>query len=214
MHGLTYLTNDGSHPYTYDTENRLLTAGGVTYTYDGDGKRVKKSNGTLYWTGPGWDPLLETDLSGNSTEEYVFFNGERVARVDLPANTVPQLPIRLFLTAGHTNPSKGWTLYVQDLFVSHSSFRIVLCRAWHPFIVAGRMRRRVFASTTSSAATPFDDHFGISQRRFDLTASRAAVSLRRGCPGHRELQCVCYLVGEWDCWRRRNKRDSLVQWQL
>jgi len=49
---------------------------------------VKKSNGTLYWTGPGWDPLLETDLSGNATEEYVFFNGERVARVDMPANTV------------------------------------------------------------------------------------------------------------------------------
>jgi RHS repeat-associated protein len=82
------LTNDGAHPFTYDTENRLLTAGGVTYTYDGDGKRVKKSNGTLYWTGPGWDPLLETDLSGNATEEYVFFNGERVARVDMPANTV------------------------------------------------------------------------------------------------------------------------------
>lgn len=60
----------------------------MTYTYDGDGKRVKKSNGTLYWTGPGWDPLVETDLSGNVTEEYVFFNGERVARVDMPANTV------------------------------------------------------------------------------------------------------------------------------
>ena len=81
------LTNDGSHPFTYDTENRLATAGGVTYTYDGDGKRVKKSNGTLYWTGPGWDPLLETDLSGNATAEYVFFNGERVARVDMPGNT-------------------------------------------------------------------------------------------------------------------------------
>jgi len=67
------------HPYTYDLKNRLLTAGGVTCTYDGDGKRVKKSNGMLYWTGPGWDPLLETDLSGNATEEYVFFNGERVA---------------------------------------------------------------------------------------------------------------------------------------
>jgi RHS repeat-associated protein len=60
----------------------------VTYTYDGDGKRVKKSNGRLYWTGPGWDPLLETDLSGNATEEYAFFNGERVALVDMPANTV------------------------------------------------------------------------------------------------------------------------------
>jgi RHS repeat-associated protein len=82
------LTNDGSHPFTYDTENRLATAGGVTYTYDGDGKRVKKSNGTLYWTGPGSDPLLETDLSGNVTAEYIFFNGKRVARVDMPANSV------------------------------------------------------------------------------------------------------------------------------
>jgi RHS repeat-associated protein len=48
---------------------------------------VKKSNGTLYWTGPGWDPLLETDLSGNATAEYVFFNGERAARVDMPGNS-------------------------------------------------------------------------------------------------------------------------------
>lgn len=82
------LTNDGAHPYTYDAENRLLTAGGATYTYDGDGKRVKKSSGTLYWTGPGWDPLVETDLSGTVTENYIFFNGERVARVDMPAGTV------------------------------------------------------------------------------------------------------------------------------
>jgi uncharacterized protein RhaS with RHS repeats len=81
------LTNDGSHPFTYDPENRVATAGGVTYTYDGDGKRVKKSNGTLYWTGPGWDPLLETDLSGNAMAEYVFFNGKRVARVDMPGNS-------------------------------------------------------------------------------------------------------------------------------
>jgi RHS repeat-associated protein len=81
------LTNDGSHPFTYDTENRLATAAGVTYTYDGDGKRVKKSNGTLYWTGPGSDPLLETDLSGNATAEYVFFNGKRVARVNMPGNS-------------------------------------------------------------------------------------------------------------------------------
>lgn len=35
-------------------------------TYDGDGKRVKKSNGMLYWTGTGSDALLETDLSGKS----------------------------------------------------------------------------------------------------------------------------------------------------
>ena len=102
------LTNDGAHPFTYDTENRLATAGGVTYTYDGDGKRVKKSNGTLYWTGPGWDPLLETDLSGNATAEYVFFNGKRVARVDMPGNSPKYyFEDRLGSTDIVTNPTGG-----------------------------------------------------------------------------------------------------------
>jgi hypothetical protein len=37
--------------YTYNAENQITSAGGVNYTYDGDGTRVKKSNGTLYWGG-------------------------------------------------------------------------------------------------------------------------------------------------------------------
>ena len=69
--------------YTYDQENRLTGAAGYTYTYDGDGNRVRKSNGsstgTLYWyMTPGI--VGESDLSGNLTDEYVFFDGERVAR--------------------------------------------------------------------------------------------------------------------------------------
>jgi RHS repeat-associated protein len=68
--------------YTLDQENRLTGAGGYTYTYDGDGNRVKKSNiatGTLYWyMTPGI--VGESDLSGNLTDEYIFFDGERVAR--------------------------------------------------------------------------------------------------------------------------------------
>jgi RHS repeat-associated protein len=67
--------------YTYDAENRLTTTGGVTYTYDGDGKRVKKSNGTLYWMGMGSDALDETDLAGSVVREYIYFNGKRVARL-------------------------------------------------------------------------------------------------------------------------------------
>jgi RHS repeat-associated protein len=74
--------------YSYDAEGRLTGTNGVTYTYDGDGKRVKKSNGMLYWAGTGSAALLETDLSGNPTAEYVFFNGTRLARIDRPANTV------------------------------------------------------------------------------------------------------------------------------
>jgi hypothetical protein len=37
-----------SHPCIYDPENRLVTADEVAYTYDRDGKRMKKSNETLY----------------------------------------------------------------------------------------------------------------------------------------------------------------------
>lgn len=85
------LTNDGlGHAYTYDQENRITGAAGYTYTYDGDGNRVKKANGTaassgtLYWyMAPG--VVAESDLAGTLTSEYVFFNGERVARRDLPS---------------------------------------------------------------------------------------------------------------------------------
>ncbi|MGH7487627.1 MAG: hypothetical protein ACREMY_18790, partial [bacterium] len=74
----------------YDQENRITGANGYTYTYDSDGNRVKKANGstgTLYWyMTPGI--VAESDLSGNLKSEYVFFNGERVARRDFPAGSV------------------------------------------------------------------------------------------------------------------------------
>jgi RHS repeat-associated protein len=73
--------------YTFDQENRLTGASAYAYTYDGDGNRVRKSNGnlaangTLYWyMTPG--VVAETDLAGTLKSEYVFFDGERVARRD------------------------------------------------------------------------------------------------------------------------------------
>jgi RHS repeat-associated protein len=85
--GFTYdnagnLTADGTYSYAWNALNQLTSVGGVTYTYDGDGRRVKKSNGTLYWYGPGGSVLAETDLSGNLIREFVYFNGERIARRD------------------------------------------------------------------------------------------------------------------------------------
>ena len=82
--------------YSYDAENRLIATGGISYTYDGDGRRVKKSNGMLYWTGTGSGALLETDLSGNPAAEYVFFNGRRIARSSTNTNrmrTATTIPI-------------------------------------------------------------------------------------------------------------------------
>jgi RHS repeat-associated protein len=93
--GMTYnadgsLRNDGTHAYTYnDAEGRLTAAGGIVYTYDGDGMRVKKSGGTAYWRGASGDPLVESPLTGTTySEEYIFFNGKRVARRDVAAGTV------------------------------------------------------------------------------------------------------------------------------
>src|SRR5208282_1984404 len=45
--------NDGTIAYTYNGESQIKTANGVTYAYDGDGRRVYKSSGKLYWYGAG-----------------------------------------------------------------------------------------------------------------------------------------------------------------
>jgi RHS repeat-associated protein len=54
---------------------------GTAYNYDGDGQRVEKSTGTLYWYGLGGQVLSETALNGNSPVDYIFFNAARLARV-------------------------------------------------------------------------------------------------------------------------------------
>jgi RHS repeat-associated protein len=82
-----------SATYTYDQENRLSSTAGTSYTYDGNGERVLKSNSSTgaptkhYWSMDG-NMLAEGDGSGNLTAEYIYFGGKRVARIDLPANTI------------------------------------------------------------------------------------------------------------------------------
>jgi RHS repeat-associated protein len=75
-------TSDVTSSYVWNAESQTKTAGGVNYTYDGDGDRVEKSNGTLYWYGAGSQVLMETNLSGSLTSEYVYFGAKRVARRD------------------------------------------------------------------------------------------------------------------------------------
>jgi RHS repeat-associated protein len=70
--------------YSYDSENRLSSTAGVTYDYDADGARVVKSSGTLYWPGQDGQVLTEANFSGLVEEEYVYFNGARIARLDTP----------------------------------------------------------------------------------------------------------------------------------
>jgi RHS repeat-associated protein len=78
--------NDGTIAYTYDAESQIKTAAGVTYSYDGSGRRVSKSNGKLYWYGSGGEILAETNASGTTLNEYIFFAGKRIAILPSGAN--------------------------------------------------------------------------------------------------------------------------------
>jgi RHS repeat-associated protein len=88
-------TADGFNSYTWDAESQLKVTAGSTYLYDGDGRRVAKANTVtppvpykLYWYGSGGDILAETDASGNTTAEYIFFGGKRIAQVPASGNPI------------------------------------------------------------------------------------------------------------------------------
>jgi len=70
-----------------ERESQLKTAAGVTYTYDGDGRRVSKVWQQTLLVRLGGDILAETDTSGNATAEYIFFGGKRIGM--LPAGSTP-----------------------------------------------------------------------------------------------------------------------------
>jgi RHS repeat-associated protein len=99
--GMTYdvagnVINDGvGHAYVYDAEDRLISAGGMSYIYDGDGNRVEKctagstagtcasgATGTLYWRGKDSETINESDLAASIWKRFVYFNGKIVARRD------------------------------------------------------------------------------------------------------------------------------------
>jgi RHS repeat-associated protein len=78
--------SDGSIAYTYNAESQIKTAAGVTYLYDGSGRRVSKSSGKLYWYGSGGEILAETTATGATLNEYIFFAGKRVAMLPAGGN--------------------------------------------------------------------------------------------------------------------------------
>src|SRR5208282_5193883 len=73
------MLTDNVNTYAWNAESEMKSAAGVTYTYDGDGNRLEKSSGKIYWYGAGTEILDESDLNGNFTNEYVFFGGRRIA---------------------------------------------------------------------------------------------------------------------------------------
>jgi RHS repeat-associated protein len=81
---------DATNTYTWNAESQIKTAGGLTYLYDGQGKRAEKSGRKLYWYGGSGRVLDETDATGSTTNttftEYVYFDGSRIAKRDYQSN--------------------------------------------------------------------------------------------------------------------------------
>ncbi|HEV1993719.1 MAG TPA: DUF4329 domain-containing protein [Candidatus Acidoferrum sp.] len=111
--------NDGTFSYGWNAESQLKSGGGVNYLYDGDGRRVSKSNGKLYWYGPeasgGGDILAETNAAGTTTAEYIFFGGKRIAM--LPAGSNPLYYVEDLLgTSRVVTQSNGTVCYDADFY--------------------------------------------------------------------------------------------------
>jgi RHS repeat-associated protein len=89
------------------------TRPGVTYSYDGDGRRAAKVGSKLYWYGSGGEILAETNASGATTAEYIFFGGKRIAM--LPAGFNPQYYVEDFLgTSRVVTQNNGSVCYDAD----------------------------------------------------------------------------------------------------
>ena len=54
----------------------------MSYKYDGNHIRVGKTGGTMYWRDVNGNTIAETDLGGMGVNEYIFFAGRRLARID------------------------------------------------------------------------------------------------------------------------------------
>jgi len=68
--------------YTYDADNRLLTATGTTFNYDNDGNLITKTAGSTV-TGYAWDynNMLTQVVNGGNTSSYKYDGlGNRIAK--------------------------------------------------------------------------------------------------------------------------------------
>lgn len=74
---------DTVNALNFNAENQATPASGLTYTYDGAGRRVEKSTTSLYWDDDNSWPLAVSDTTGAIKTEFVFFAGKRVAAVSL-----------------------------------------------------------------------------------------------------------------------------------
>ncbi|MFQ5664071.1 MAG: RHS repeat-associated core domain-containing protein [Terriglobia bacterium] len=168
------LTHQGACPgstYTYNAENRMTATGGVNYTYDGDGRRVMKDNGKLYWYGVSGEVLTESDAVGTITDEFIFFGGRRVARRHSAGNVFYYFEDHLGTSRIITDAS-GSPCYDAD-FYPFGGERVYLDTCPQPYKFTGRERdaesgldyfgARYYASTLARFTSPDPINFHIGR---------------------------------------------------
>jgi RHS repeat-associated protein len=109
-------TSDVTSAYVWNADNEIKTAAAITYTYDGDGNRVQKSNGKIYWYGSGAEILDESDASGNFTDEYVYFGDKRVAHRVVSSNAIYYYAQDMLGSSRGLAPSGGTLCYDADFY--------------------------------------------------------------------------------------------------
>jgi RHS repeat-associated protein len=92
-------TNDGSHTYTFNADNRItqMDAGAAVYVYDGEGRRMKKTVGsesTYYFYGLGGllceftsSNAISTATAASSTDRAVYRTSDKVGSAVLVINS-------------------------------------------------------------------------------------------------------------------------------
>ncbi len=84
------MTNDGLNSLTYDAENRAVSAAGATYSYDGNGLRVKKVSGstTTVYIFSGTKVTAEYvngAAPASPTREYIYAGSQLIAKIEAGA---------------------------------------------------------------------------------------------------------------------------------
>jgi RHS repeat-associated protein len=133
------MLTDGRNTYTWNAESQIKTAAGVGYTYDGDGDRVQKSNGKIYWYGAGSEILDESDSSGNITDEYIFFGGKRIAHGVVSGNAIYYYAEDFLGSSRVMTTSTGTVCYDAD-FYPYGGERVVTNTCQQNYKFTGKER--------------------------------------------------------------------------
>jgi hypothetical protein len=184
------MTSDGLYSYTYNAENEQTSnTAGETYTYDGDGKRVKKANSRrIYWYGLNFAPLLDTDLAGDYLVDYVFLNGQRLVRRDLHGG------IYYYVSAGGAYFARFAKCAICGIDKIQMVTAVVVALARHGWILI----RKTLGRTHPDQKRRHDAPPAKIPRRGPLRKSQAAGSVcarSRKSPWHKERAPATSLAG-------------------